>query len=144
MWRGAFLGRATKLLWSICQCPPLDKCHVWNISGGSCTIAMATAGSQNTAQSLTLLRLVQGMQVSWFSFFFYQSEKMGCVLFSYCHLNIFLKKNMAMQTLFFKHFSDLFWMKKSPHDTSGSQASFGTGAYWGLDVHWSLCYPSLD
>lgn len=38
-----------------------------------------------------------------------------------------LKKTMAMQTLFFKHFSDLFWMKKkSPH--------WLASLFW----HWSL------
>lgn len=43
---------------------------VWNISGGRCAIATATAGSQKTAQSLTLLHLGKGRSFIYLTLFF--------------------------------------------------------------------------
>ena len=122
MWRGAFLGRATKLLWSICQCPPLDKCHVWNISGGSCYTAMATGRSQKTAQSLTLPHLGQ----RWSSPLFFcllvckvthqeqENKRFIWTLFLSEHKNVSWMFSNSAALRFFNHLLlfIIFWKKK--------------------------------
>lgn len=59
IWLGAFLGCGAKLLWIICQCPPLDKCHMWNIAGGSWAAPMRRQAARKQPKALHVHHSVQ-------------------------------------------------------------------------------------